>query len=174
MSDRHGSPEALWFEPSGTVPNSASPVLIYRVDLPTDGSDPAGHFEQLLERNGWTDSWRNGVYPFHHFHSTAHEVLGVARGRAKLRLGGEGGRDIEVAAADVLLLPAGTGHKKLSASSDFLVVGAYPEGSDCDLIHAERMSGEALEAAVRNIARVPLPDRDPVLGGPIRAWRKPE
>ena len=74
----------------GAIPNNPElPLLVYRqaVDLP-DG-DPATVFEALFTANGWPAAWRNGIHPFHHFHSTAHEALGVYRGTATARFGGE-------------------------------------------------------------------------------------
>ena len=174
MPEKNPGPRPEHFAPSGTVPNNILPVLIYRLDLPQDARDPAAFFEQLFARNGWGNSWRDGVYPFHHFHSTAHEVLGIARGRAKLRLGGEGGRDFDVEAGNVLLVPAGTGHRRVSAAADFLVVGAYPGGQNWDLIRADEASEAELQVALQNIARVPLPDRDPVSGQTIELWRPPD
>lgn len=171
MPKQNTEPQPVHFVASGPVPNSDLPVLIHRTGPPDNAADPAAFFERLFERNGWSNGWRNGVYPFHHYHSTSHEVLGVACGRAKLRLGGEDGRDLDVATGDVLVLPAGTGHKRLSASPDFLVVGAYPEGRGYDLIRADETSEAETRAALRNIARVPLPDRDPVSGKAIAAWR---
>ena len=157
--------ERLFFPPSGPVPNSALPVLLHRGSLAA--GDGAASYEARFARHGWANAWRNGVYPFHHFHSTAHEVLGICGGRATLRLGGEGGRDVEVAAGDVVVLPAGTGHRRLSASPDFRVVGAYPDGRGWDLVRAEEASEADLRAARTNIAAVPMPARDPATGMPM-------
>ena len=87
--------------------------------------------------NGWGGSWRNGIFPFHHYHSTSHEVLGIARGSARVRFGGEKGQTVEVAAGDVVVIPAGVGHKNEGSSPDLLVIGAYPEGRDYDLCRGE-------------------------------------
>src|SRR5579885_1918026 len=112
--------ETARFEDDGKVPNSSLPVILYRGAIAPDSRDPAAAFERRFAANDWSNSWRDGIYPFHHFHSTSHEVLGIAQGRGRLRLGGEGGRDFELAEGDVVVLPAGTGHKRLSATSDFL------------------------------------------------------
>jgi uncharacterized protein YjlB len=164
------------FGDDGLLPNSSLPVILYRGAVMPDGQDAAVAFERRFARNGWTNSWRDSVYPFHHYHSTSHEVLGIARGSAVLRLGGREGSDVEVTAGDVILLPAGTGHKRVSASADFLVVGAYPEGRDWDLIEPYRETAEVHDQALRRIAALPLPQLDPAdgEGGPVsRFWKAP-
>lgn len=155
------------FGDDGRFPNSTLPVLIYKdaVDRPS-----AETLEALFDANGWPSAWRYGVYDFHHYHATTHECLGIARGTARLQLGGPSGQVFEVTAGDVIVLPAGTAHCNLGASADFLVVGAYPPGSSADLKRGE--DGER-PAADQRIAAVPLPQTDPVggEGGPLlRAW----
>lgn len=165
-------PEAHRFADDGAIPNHPHlPVLLYPQVLPPAAGDPAVPAEAMLARNGWPPAWRNGIYAFPHYHSTAHEVLVICRGRAKVRLGGATGRDFAVTAGDVLVLPAGTGHQNLGATADLLVVGAYPPGQTMDLLRgapAERLQ------ALANILAVPLPASDPVYGaaGPLlAAWR---
>jgi uncharacterized protein YjlB len=164
-------PESFIFKDDGTFPNSRLPLLLYRRALTFDGDDPASIFEERFAANDWTNSWRNGVYSFPHYHSTSHELLGVYQGSAKIRTGGDRGKIFDVQPGDVIVIPAGVAHQNLGASSDFGVVGAYPDGREWDLLRG--LPGERPNAD-RNIANVPLPENDPVFGGdgPLtRIWK---
>lgn len=165
-------PETHRFADDGRIPNNPGlPLLLYRRVLDLPAADPARAFEDVFARHGWRGSWRNGIYGFHHYHSTAHEVLGIARGRVRVRLGGAAGLATELAAGDVVVIPAGVGHKNEGASPDLLVVGAYPEGQDWDLCRGDPAERPRVLA---NIAAVPPPATDPSfgIGGPLtRLWR---
>jgi uncharacterized protein YjlB len=119
---------AFRFKDDGVIPNNPTlPLVLYRSPVRLSGKfDPAAVFEELFERNGWAATWRNGIYDYAHYHSCIHEVLGIARGHAKVRFGGAKGRALELKAGDMVILPAGAGHERLSASKDLLVIGAYP------------------------------------------------
>jgi uncharacterized protein YjlB len=150
--------EAYNFKDDGAIPNSALPVLIYHE---VEAANDASRCERLFARNGWLGSWRDGIFAFHHFHSTAHEVLGIVAGSASVALGGPRGRTFEVRAGDVLVLPAGTGHCKKGSRDDLLVVGAYPGAMRWDLRRGDPAEHDEVLA---NIRAVPLPRADPVHG----------
>ena len=149
------------------IPNNPKlPLLIYQGALNLPEEDPASAIEHLLASNHWDGSWRNGIYNYHHYHSTAHEVLVVYRGTATVQLGGEKGITQIIRPGDALIIPAGVGHKNLGSSPHFAIVGAYPKGQDWDMCYgkpAERPKAD------QNIARVPLPKTDPLYGkdGPL-------
>lgn len=161
------------FEDDGSIPNNPElPLLVYPGALAgADNLDSS--FRELLEENGWGGAWRDGVFPYHHYHSTSHEVLGVVGGGASLTFGGGSGVTLEVEAGDVVVIPAGVGHKNDGSRDGFSVIGAYPRGQESwDLRTGE--PGERPEV-LENIRNVPLPERDPVFGkdGPLlEHWRR--
>jgi uncharacterized protein YjlB len=156
----------------GIFPNNENlPLLVYRNALTSPARTQPESYEELFAAYAWGSSWRDGVYGFHHYHSTAHEVLGVYGGTAKVQFGGPRGVVLPVGAGDVVIIPAGVAHRNVGASLDFRCVGAYPPGQRWDMNYGK--DGERPQAD-RNIARVLLPQADPVYGihGPLEEyWR---
>jgi uncharacterized protein YjlB len=174
LGNAAGEPEVLLLRRNDWVPNNDHlPVLLYRGAFgPVDkghGEELAKAFEATFGQHGWPAQWRDSVFDYHHFHSTAHEVLGVAIGNAELILGGPGGRRIDIEAGDVLILPAGTGHCLSAAGGGFQVVGAYPPNQQWDIRR------EALSEDERMLMeKLPFPASDPISGadGALpRLWR---
>ena len=151
------------FKDDGFIPNNPTlPLLIVQGAFQGRTTD----IEETFNKHNWKNSWVNGVFPYHHYHSNAHEVLGVKAGTARLIIGGENGEELTVQTGDVLRLPAGTGHKKLECSDDFKIVGAYPEGMSYNVKTGEESDRPQV---LRDIEQVPLPMTDPIFGnkGPI-------
>jgi len=153
-----------WHAPPGdTIPNHPRfAVLIYRG---TGLDDPAAARARFAS-HGWGGSWVDGIFDFHHFHSSSHEALAIVSGTATVELGGPQGESFKVSAGDVLVLPAGTGHRRATARDGFTVVGAYPAGQeDYDLLR------EADDAARARVDALPAPADDPVGGQGVAGWR---
>jgi uncharacterized protein YjlB len=157
-------PLTFTFADDGAIPNSRLPLLVYRDAVPRD---PAA-IERVFAANHWPPAWRDGVHPFHHFHSTAHEVLGVARGEASVLFGGPNGTVLRVQAGDVVVIPAGVAHCNQGQSDDLLIVGAYPDNGSRPGLRRGK-PGEHGDA-VRAIGSVPVPVADPVGGGLPGLW----
>ena len=160
-----GCYEAFKLAPRDWVPNNRHlAVAIYRAAVPSTAGDLTTEFEALFEHNLWPPQWRNGIFDYHHFHSRAHEVLGIASGSAEVIIGGPGGRVVTLRAGDALLLPAGTGHCLQALAGKLLVVGAYPPGQQWDIRRGALTPEE--QAAMQAL---PFPPSDPVLGerGPV-------
>lgn len=170
---RPRKPNLFHLRDDGLIPNNPKlPLILYRgVVRLADKFDPAAIFEELFAANGWRDSWRDGIYDFLHYHSQTHEVLGIARGAVRVQFGGHTGRKLNLKAGDVVVLPAGTGHQRLSTDKDLLVVGAYPASGKYDEC---RSSKSEHERALHSIPKVAIPKKDPVYGadGPlIDSWK---
>lgn len=164
----------MHFDDDGSFPNNRRlPVLHYRGAFQfAKAGDPATVIERVFGMNRWSRPWHDGVYNYHHYHSTAHEALGCYGGRARVQLGGPSGVEVEFELGDVLVLPAGVSHKNLDSSDDFCVVGGYAGGRSYDMKYGH--ADERPDADER-IAGVPLPEADPVYGkdGPLmRHWRR--
>jgi uncharacterized protein YjlB len=148
----------------GRFPGNADlPLVLYHQALLGSGT---GDFETLFLRNGWRNTWRNGIFPYHHYHSTAHEVLGISTGWVRAQFGGPGGPEVTLQSGDAVVIPAGVAHKNLEHAEDYLVIGAYPSGEIWDLhtgIEGERPRAD------EHIRTVALPETDPIGGddGPL-------
>jgi uncharacterized protein YjlB len=159
------------FEDDGRIPNNPNlPLLLYPRALEEGDLSPL-RAKELLAENGWGGAWVNGVFPYHHYHSTSHEVLAVVGGSASITFGGPEGETVEVVAGDVVVIPAGVGHRNGGSSGDFSVVGAYPRGQE----NYDLRTGEEGErpGVLENIRNVALPEQDPLHGdrGPlVRRW----
>ncbi|MFD1416110.1 cupin domain-containing protein [Oceanobacillus jeddahense] len=157
--------KSLQFKDDGSIPNNPTyPLLLYKDVITSEGEA-----KSALTENNWLGAWRGSVAPFHHYHSNTHEVLTVVDGKAQLQLGGEQGDQVQVEQGDTVVLPAGVGHKLLEASSDFAVIGAYPNGKSYDFCYGK---AEERPENLENIKNVPLPDTDPLFGedGPLFSY----
>jgi uncharacterized protein YjlB len=152
----------------GRFPNSPYPALVYRgvftagqPELAASEGQLAREFEALFQAHGWPPAWRAGLYTMHHYHSSAHEVLGIFGGWVEARLGGERGPVVTLRAGDAVLIPAGVAHKNEAQSPGFRAVGAYPRGMRADMRYG-READRQVDA--RRLASLPPPTPDPVLG----------
>jgi uncharacterized protein YjlB len=173
-ASKRPAPVTHMFTDDGRIPNNPSlPLVLYRGAIDLAGSpDPEKLIEKTFAKNGWGDMWRNGIYPYAHYHSMIHEAMGLARGRATVRFGGENGEEIEIVPGDVVILPAGTGHQCLTHTRELVVIGAYPQSGKYDLCRATKAEHAK---AVASIRKVPLPATDPAFGpkGPlVTLWRR--
>jgi uncharacterized protein YjlB len=141
--------------------NEALPLIVYAQAVGSEVGDMAAYFRRLFTGHGWAGCWVNGIDDFRHYHSTSHEVLGMSQGSGRVRFGGPEGYELEV--------QAGVAHKRLDASNDFEVVGAYPKGQKPDMCYGRVDERPAADARVRAVG---LPHQDPVHGrmGPMTSF----
>jgi uncharacterized protein YjlB len=168
LSNQSARIVAHYLAPAGAIPNHPRwPLLVYPGAVAIEGEDPAIRFEELFNRNGWPAAWRNGVFPFHHFHTNAHEALGVYSGEVTVQFGGDKGVVLTAQPGDVIVLPAGTGHKKVSSRGVVGIVGAYPAGQQPNM-RTPLLSFR--HRSPKGVAEVPLPECDPVDGAAGRLF----
>jgi uncharacterized protein YjlB len=171
LRSKTADPEILYFKDDGMVPNNAFPLLLYRSAFTERNVRGAEWIEQHFLSNNWSNSWRNGIFTFQHYHSITHEALGIYSGECKVLLGGDKGTEVIVKAGDIIVIPAGVGHKNLG-DKNLGVVGAYPNGMPVDIMRGE--PGER-PAVLNNIAAVPFPGTDPLHGkdeGLRKIWKQ--
>ena len=156
----------------GNYPNSILPVVVYKAVVnESDSMLLADYFQSTFRGNGWKNSWRNGLYTFHHYHSKTHEALAIYRGWVEVQLGGPTGDVVKLQQGDVAIIPAGVAHKNIKQSSDFSILGAYPEPLYPDMMYGK---AEELASAKYNISQVPLPKKDPLFSKEetlIKLWK---
>lgn len=172
VADNDPQYRSFVFEDDGIYPNNTRLALIVLQQVFKAAPDINPEtIETVFNKNGWDSAWRNGLYAFHHYHSTAHEALGIYSGWVKAQLGGPGGETLTARAGDVIIIPAGVAHKNLDQSPDFSVVGAYPRGQAWDMMYGKPGERPWADEAIRE---VPLPTADPVFGkkGPLmQEWK---
>lgn len=151
--------EQIIVRDDGVFPNSLLPALLYKGVLDIPMLFPATHVKHLFEKHGWSNSWDAGIFEYHHYHSTTHEVLGIYSGKTVIQLGGPKGKKIKVEEGDVLVIPVGMAHKNLAAEDNVGVVGAYPDGRDYDMNYGKPGERPGVD---ENIVSVPLPSQDPL------------
>jgi uncharacterized protein YjlB len=145
---------------NGWVPNNPRlPVILYLDAFDKRKDIRPEEMEALFQEHDWIPAWRDDIYAYHHYHTTTHEALGIVAGNAQVMLGGPDGRELNLSAGEVLIIPAGVGHRCLYADEDFLVVGAYPDGREWDIC-----KGPPDDAMRHRIEHLPLPSMDPVEG----------
>jgi uncharacterized protein YjlB len=148
------------------IPNTSLqnyPLLIYHECFPQSTS--AAAIEAYLRFVGVVEpQWRYTMYNTTHFHSTTHEVLCVASGRARLCFGGEdnpGKVEAELKKGDVIIIPAGVGHRLLQdLDGGFEMVGSYPKGKDWDMCYGR----EDEKAKIEGIKNLGWFEKDPIYG----------
>jgi uncharacterized protein YjlB len=142
------------------IPNNRFPLVVYRGALSGASLSPEG-CATLFRQNGWQGTWLNGVFSYWHYHLHSHEVLGCVAGSARIGFGGDHGIAADFNTGDVVVIPAGVGHKRLSQQPGFLVVGGYPPGQNGAITSAGEID---LKTAIGKAMAVPVPTSDPVFG----------
>ena len=165
-------PQALFFRADSKIPNNPSlPVLVYRKVLDPNTADKDRVFKKHFEKSGWCGMWTGFIFDYHHFHTNTHEALAIAKGHVRVMIGGDAGKELDLQAGDLIVLPVGTGHKMVTSSENLVVVGAYPPGQkDYNICKSVTECPDAQE----EISNLALPENDPFYGvpEPLRSFWK--
>ena len=158
--------KAIQLSENKPYPNNTLPVLYYEhaLEKALSNNFTSDDVLKLFENNGYTRGWTGGILDRHHFHSTAQEALAVTKGEVSVQLGGQNGPVHTLRKGDIVLLPAGTAHKRLDGSNNFEVVGAYPKnGKDFDMQYGGASDYEVIKDRILQVKR---PLTDPATGNP--------
>ncbi|KAL6245693.1 hypothetical protein RBB50_007692 [Rhinocladiella similis] len=146
------------------IPNTSiqgKPLLIYHSVFP---SASTSQIKSHLQAVGVVSpQWEYTMFTETHFHSTTHEVLSIASGSAKCCFGGEqneGRFEPVLEKGDVVIVPAGVGHRLLEDYGGFQMVGSYPIGKSWDMCYGR----EGEEGKVRAIKDLGWFEKDPIYG----------
>lgn len=152
-------------------PNNSLPLLYYSKVLPEvlGGEVTSDAALALFSSYHYENGWVNGIFERHHFHSTAHEVLGCISGEAEVMFGGPEGKSVTFSKGDVVLIPAGVAHKLLQKTANFSIVGAYPDKQIHDMQYGDKLNYAYIR---NNVQNVPVPEQDPIYGndGPVQTY----
>ncbi len=156
----------------GVFPNSIFPLLVYKNVFELGEGNHPQTIEKIFETNHWNNTWRDGIFNYHHYHSNTHEVLGIYSGTCRVLMGGDDGVEFDIEKGDAIIIPAGVAHKNMSNSQDFKCIGAYPAGHDFDMNYGRQSERPLTD---HHIAHVQMPANDPVFGkdgGLFNSWIK--
>jgi len=165
------TPDTYYVSDNGVFPGNKLPVLHYKRPLHIPFLFAARYVKNIFRKHDWNNTWRNGIYTYHHYHSNTHEAMAVIKGSTTLLLGGENGKQVVLRKGDIIVIPAGVAHKNLGRMKDVICVGGYPEGRDFDMNYGT--PGER-PAADKNIENLPIPSTGPLAGSEdplVRLWK---
>jgi uncharacterized protein YjlB len=155
--------EKFFVRDNGIFPNSMLPVIHYVGVFEVPALFPGISVRAMFKEHGWSNSWRSGIFEYHHYHSNTFEVMGVINGSTSIMIGGDSGKVIVIHKGDVLIIPPGVAHRNLGEEHQITCIGAYPRG-----IRYNIRSGKVGERprADHQIQRVAWPEKNPVFGTP--------
>jgi uncharacterized protein YjlB len=154
----------IYVSDDGTFPNNDKyPVLIYQDAYHGSSKEATKCMERDRE---WTSPWTWGIFSYHHYHSTAWELLVCIRGTASVRMGGPSGPTLSIRRGDLILIPPGISHQQIQDEDGFALLGSYPL-KDCSASwtgSVDTLNGPPTKIQRDNIRACPVPGKDPIFG----------